>query len=37
MGKPVFLKVKIYFLGFDLRRYGTGQFGLLNNNNNNIF
>ena len=34
MGEPVFLKV-IYFLGFDLRRYDTCQFGLLNNNNNN--
>jgi len=31
MGKPVFLKVIfLRLLGFDLRRYDTCQFGLLN-------
>jgi len=36
MDKPVFFKrdfPEIYFLGSDLRRYDTYQFGLLNNNN----
>ena len=35
MGKPVFLKVIfLRLLGFDLRRYDTCQFGLLNNKKN---